>query len=1001
MTIQSKLLESLHTFGDNVAIESAGKKTTYQELRNTADRITGELLGRGVGAEALIGIRLTRVEEIIAAMIGVMNARCVVVPIDASLPERLLGSMIDQLNLSYTITPEVYAEIASKGGRQEAVVYPEFQEADSIYLYFTSGSSGTPKGVLGVNGSLLHFLQWELEKFKPEVAFRFSQFVSPYFDAFLRDIFLPLLAGGTICIPPGGREFFEPATMIAWINENRIQLIHCVPSIFRLFNTDMLTSGHFKYLRFILMSGEKLIPAELVNWYSKFGSRIQLVNLYGSTEATMIQSCYLIQPEDAGKARISIGEPIADTEFIILNTGFKSCGPLVTGDLYVLSDFMTRGYINNPELTAERFLKIGAGGVERIAYKTGDKARVLTDGTLELMGRDDRQVKLRGIRIELDAIENVLVGSVLVKSAYVVKDQEMNHDESLIAFVVLNRGWEDYERWSADLEQHVRTQLPEYMVPSKFVALKEFPMLSNGKIDLKKLLLLPTEAGAADIVAPGDELESGILAIWKEILGNKPISVEESFHTAGGNSLSIMKLIGRIYKKYNVRITLSELFNNLTVKKQAAIIRKFSDDYLCPIPKTDKKTAYRVSAVQEMIYTGEAPGGTTHNNPIAWELPAEWDMAKTERVLRELIARHEALRTGFHLENGELRQTVYDAVEFEIEQVQIQAETLQEAIAGYIRPFDPAVAPLMRAGVVTFGGGKQALVIDLHRIICDEPSQAILFADLLNLYNGDEPVPATIQPKDHAEWEWALRSRGAYLAQREFWLKQFEEGIPPIDLPVIEQGSKANPGRGGSIYFELGKEDISWFIDHLQDNGLDTFSGLFCLYFIFLCQLTGQEDRVIGVPVSGRMEELGNTVGMFTKTLPIRYKLDAEMPFSEVLKEVGARLREARGKQLYDPSAIRTDTLFDYRDSKNDRYERFSHPKYPLSLYIADSGVSFECRMEYSAAYFTKTDAKMLADQFKELVGGLSQPGSTRVIDMIGLDQEIADPAEDDLSFNF
>lgn len=990
MTIQQKLFESFRAFGDNTAIEHAGGVITYRSLRNNADRITEDLLSKGVGSETLIGVRLRKVEEIIPAIIGIMNARCVFVMLDGSLPEQVLGSMVGHLDLPHIITSEVYAAALSRGEAPTEIIYPDYEESDSSYVYFTSGSTGEPKGVVGVNGSLIHFLQWELEKFKPEPTHRFSQFVSPYFDAFLRDIFLPLLAGGTICVPSGGKDFFEPASMINWIDKNRINLIHCVPSVFRLFNTDQLTTGHFQDLKFILMSGEKIVPAELENWYARFSSRIQLVNLYGSTEATMIQSCYLIEPADAGRARIPIGDPIADTAFIVSNAGLKPCGPLVTGDLYVVSNFMTRGYINNPKLTAEKFLKIHRDGVEQTAYKTGDKARVLTDGRIELMGREDRQVKLRGIRIELDEIENVLIRSSMVRSAYVIKDQDMNKDETLVAFVVLDQRREDHAGWAAGIQAAVAAQLPEYMIPSKFIALTEFPMLNNGKIDHKKLL--QSDIVTRDIVAPGDELESGILAIWKEILGNKPVSVEDSFHAVGGNSLSIMKLIGRIYKQYNVRITLSELFNNLTIKKQAAIIRKFNNDYLYRVPRADKQASYHVSSGQEMLYYSQTSGGenANHHNRIVWEIEEELNANKTEGVLRELIARHEALRTDFKIENGELRQTVHEAAALTLEEMDVPG------------PFDLSVAPLMRAGILVTGGGKKTLVIDVHPIICDGPSRSILYSDLLKLYNGEKLVPVAIQPKDHAEWEWSSRSGGAYLAQREYWLKQFEEGVPRIELPVLHQAGEEDSDKGRNCGFELDKAELSPFLDFLQDSGLDTFPGLFGIYFIFLCQLTGQEDLVIGVAASGRMQqELNSTVGMFTRTLPIRYKLDPEMPVGQVLKEIGACLSRAHSQQLYDPSAVPVDTLFDFNRSKNNHSGEPGCPGYPLSLFVVDNGNSFAFNMGYSVAYFTESDAEMLADQLKRLILRMANRGDARVIDMIGLNQEISDPGEDELSFNF
>jgi mycobactin peptide synthetase MbtE len=434
-----------------------------------------------------------------------------------------------------------------------------------------------------------------------------------------------------------------------------------------------------------------------------------------------------------------------------------------------------------------------------------------------------------------------------------------------------------------------------------------------------------------------------------------------------------------------------------------------------------------VSSVQERLYYNHAlrKESITYNLTIALEMKGGLEIRKTERILRELIARHEALRTDFKIENGELRQVVHDTVEFNLEETHISDEHIQEAIARYIQPFDLAKAPLMKAGFVATNGGKQILVVDFHHIICDGMSQMILFLEFLKLYSGDELTPISVHLKDYAEWEWSFRSSGEYLSHREFWLERFEAEIPRIELPVAGSGNEVTSDKGGNIFFQVDKEDISLFINYLHDNGLTNFSGLFCLYFIFLCQLTGQEDLVIGIAASGRMqEELENVVGTFVKTLPIRYKLDPNILLSDLLKDISNYLIQANSRQIYDLSNIMIDlnskhqhkpenlfdVLFVYQDFDRDHVEKDNYAmyrvdngssKYPLSLFIIDIGASFTFRMEYMSAYFTDSDAEILAEQLKGLVWRVSEKIDTRVIDIIGLNQEVPNLAEDDLSFNF
>ncbi|HEX8528527.1 MAG TPA: non-ribosomal peptide synthetase, partial [Cytophagales bacterium] len=561
MTIQRELLKSLALNGDKTAIEYGQKRISYASLRAASGKITRFLLGRKLEPETIVGVNLRNRADLISTVIGIINARCVFVLLDETLPPARQWAVASQLNLQYVITsrdvpqfpfagqgtPYLLEDLLAEAGAltQEAQL-PAFGEDDSLYVYFTSGSTGTPKGIVGRNGSLLQFARWETGAFGINGNTRVSQLISPFFDAFLRDVFVPLLAGGTLCIPPADEDFFTPEKLIPWIEASGVHLIHCVPSLFRVFNNGTLTPNHFAHLRYVLLSGEKIIPSELTQWYEQVGDRVQLVNLYGPTEATMIRSCYLIRPEDAKAARIPIGFPISDTELVILNADGKPCRTLETGDLYIASAYLTKGYLHNQALTAEKFVKLEAGTPrEKTAFRTGDKARRLADGRVDLLGREDRQVKVRGIRVELDEIENVMGQSPLVKNAVVIAHRDETGMQTLSAFVVKGDSPPEGGDWHAALEGYLKEQLPAYMIPANLVAVSSYPLLKNGKINYQELL---GQLVLTALTAPANPTEARILAIWKEILGDKPISTEDSFHRIGGNSLSIMRLIGRLYK---------------------------------------------------------------------------------------------------------------------------------------------------------------------------------------------------------------------------------------------------------------------------------------------------------------------------------------------------------------------------------------------------------------------------------------------------------------------
>lgn len=599
MIFQEALIQSLNQNRKRNAIEMGSTFITYGELQEKSDRITQFLLSKKLRPETFIGIMLTNRVDLICAIIGIANARCVFVPIDAGLPKARLQALQQILQLEHVITSDQeneenifqanlysFEEILRTDSGSIPVTYPSFDAQDSLYIYFTSGSTGIPKSILGKNCSLSQFLKWEIREFQIDATFRVSQFISPFFDAFLRDLFVPLLSGATLCIPPQEEGFFTPENLVNWIDSENITLIHCVPSLFRVFNdTDKLTKDHFQKLQYILLSGEKIIPAELVDWYKIFNESIQLVNLYGTTETTMIKAFYRIRPEDATKVRIPIGGPIDDTELLVTGKDFKACSPLVTGDLYIVSDFFTKGYLNNHELNQEKFVTIVQNGHSPlVAFKTGDKARKLIDGTIELLGREDRQVKLNGIRIELDEIENVLMQSGLVQTALVLIWERTNQDPNneqkestgisaiMVAFVVEKEGLAGTKTLVQDLQEYLEERLPNYMVPARIEQKKSFPMLQNGKVDISDLLKQLAESKTT-IELPANELEEKLLDIWIKILGQQTITTEDSFHQLGGNSLKIMRLVAAIYDEFKVRISLNNIFNNLTIKKQANLIK--------------------------------------------------------------------------------------------------------------------------------------------------------------------------------------------------------------------------------------------------------------------------------------------------------------------------------------------------------------------------------------------------------------------------------------------
>jgi len=1027
MTIQNDLIVSLTGNGDKIAITAPGGSVTYRELLRRSDKITAFLLEKFPSTQRMIGISLSDRTDIIAAMIGVLNARCVFVPLDGSLPAARLTDMLSDLALDCIIGSEAIEDIFASQPDDLRINYPEYADDDSIYVYFTSGSTGRPKGIVGRNKSLQQFIEWEIGAFEIAADTRFSQFVSPYFDAFLRDVFVPLVAGGTICVPPRDEDFFTGPKVTAWIDAEGINVIHCVPSVFRLINNSSLTADNFKTLRCILLSGEKILPEQLVSWYAVFGERIQLVNLYGPTETTMIRSFYRIRPEDTRLTRIPIGTPIAGTRLLVTKDGEKPCGTMVPGDLYIISEYVSKGYLNDPAATSEKFILLNPGQAKEVySYKTGDKARLLADGNIDLLGREDRQIKLRGVRVEPDEIEAVLYRSGLIKNAVVIHDTEMNNDGGgLVAFVVADDA-------PADLVEQLRRQaesyLPVYALPAAITVLAEFPLLPNGKINYRELLAY--KAPVTEAAVPLNATEATVLAIWKEILGDKAISTEDNFFATGGSSLGMMRLIAKIYKAMNVRISLDDLFNNLTIKKQAELIRRAEAHHLYKIPVVEQSSGYNLSAAQlRMYYNYEMNrDSTAYNLPMAWEIKGSVDPDKVAATLQTLVDRHEILRTGFFFVDGKVMQQVKEAVDFSVSTLSAGSDTIEGVIASFIRPFDLEKGPLFRAAIVSAGGGRKFLLIDVHHIVCDGQSQMNLLADFVRLYNGIQLQPLAIQYKDYAEWEHSFRDSQEYAVHREFWLKSFAGAVPEMAWPIGDKAQKPATGEGRDTLFTIGRNAILPLLTLAEAENVTLFSGIFSAWLLFLSQLTGQDDLVIGINTSGRMQdELEGGVGMYAKTLPIRYRLDPSLSFKELLKNAHARLVEAQSKQVYDLADIVGElnrqrevaikeligAMFVYQSFESQVAVREDSEfipyafeqktsKYPISLFVTEESDNLVFRWEYAASYFTAGDMEVLVAEFKRLLNEICRNTGATIVSLLESSGEPEDvKLKEAIDFNF
>lgn len=555
----------------------------------------------------------------------------------------------------------------------------------------------------------------------------------------------PSARGGTICIPNDKLTLLDARELNAWINNNEINMIHCTPSLFKQMIKGIKNKNEFSSLNYVLMAGERINPKSIANWYETFGSRIQLVNLYGPTETTLAKLYYFISQDDIEKNTIPIGKPIKGSRAIIFDNEMKLCTVGMTGEIYIRTPHRSLGYYKDEELTNKKFIKNPySDDPEDLLYKTGDLGRILSNGEIEFLGRVDRQVKIRGYRIEPSEIETIIKTSDGVEEVVVVARETLKAEIYLCAYII---GTVD----ESSLINYLKDRLPNYMIPQYIEKIENIPLNANGKINYEDLPLPNTN----EIIKPVGETETKLAKIWENIFDVENISSSASFFEMGGHSLNVMELFANVNEEFNVQISFGDVIDNNSLIKLANIIdEKSSDETSGPFYSSPVKEYYALSSAQiGQFVTSYYDGGNIINNiSKVLKVNGPFDKLKFEQAIRKLIERHESLRTSFKIVNGEPVQIVHSKVEFNIIDINQSDKSLEEIIQSFIQPFDLRVAPLIRVGLMKYDD-YYLLLFDMHHIIADGYSLSIIVKEFLELYENKELPPVNKEYKDFSEWQ--------------------------------------------------------------------------------------------------------------------------------------------------------------------------------------------------------------------------------------------------------
>jgi amino acid adenylation domain-containing protein len=593
-TILDLFQRSCDVFQDRIAIEWNESHISYIFIDLMANAVARYLLDHGLPRNSVIAAVLQDRIQIIAVLIATLKTGHIFTPLDPAAPVEHLRKIITHLSPVCIITESSFSQelidICDEVGSQFIILASEgdvsgkydlclqqmkssdhetvpcvFDPEEACYIYYTSGSTGTPKGIVGRFKSLSHFIRWEIATFEVNSRWRFSQFTRPTFDAFLRDVFVPLCSGGTICLLLDDMILFNARALSDWIDRTGVNLIHCVPSLFRLIIAGNPDAKRFASLKYILMAGEVLHPSDVKRWMNGYGNRTKLVNLYGPTETTMVKFYHIVQEADAQRGFIPIGKPMSGTRAIVLDDNEGVCPQGIVGELYIRTAYSTLGYYKYPDLTNEVFVRNPfSNDPKDIIYKTGDLVRLLSDGDFQFIGRKDNQVKIRGYRVDLGEIEELLHTHAQIKSAVVLDWEGVSGDKRLIAYIVSDT---DHSLITTELRDFMKRMVPEHMIPSMFVMIDALPLSANGKVN-RHALPLPertTITLGSVFVAPSTPTEEMLASIWGKVLDLEQVGIHDNFFELGGHSLLATQVISRIFDVAQIELPLHAIFERPTI----------------------------------------------------------------------------------------------------------------------------------------------------------------------------------------------------------------------------------------------------------------------------------------------------------------------------------------------------------------------------------------------------------------------------------------------------
>ncbi|MDY2595248.1 MAG: amino acid adenylation domain-containing protein [Oliverpabstia sp.] len=850
---------------DKNAVIARDGIVTYGELNRQANRIAHNLLKIGVCPGDIVAFALPRTSGLIAVMIGILKTGAAYLPIDPDYPADRIQYMLEDSKAKVFIQQDTMETLLT-GDRCSN---PDVDvTADSLcYCIYTSGSTGKPKAVAISHANVHNFVLEDAGEFQKamkdncDCVFATNAVV---FDITVQDIIFPLVNGMCVIFAKTDTLTHVPK-LLKYAPEGRTGLI-ITPTKLQMYMQSREFCRNMERFS-VIMVGAENFPPNLFYEIRKY-TDAAIFNGYGPTETT----CGVLYDRIEKGKKITIGQPIANTQIYIVDEQMKIVPIGVTGELCIAGDSVGTGYLNRPELTEEKYVPNPFG--EGRVYKTGDLAYWQEDGRVVYVGRNDSQVKIRGLRIELGEIENAISSMEQISQATVVVRKNREGRQVICAFYT----GEEVEAHKIRL--HIGKTLPKYMLPHIFTHIDQMPLTSGGKVNQKALpeVDLYNTDFLVEYVEPETREEVVLAEAAAEILNVEKIGLLDNFFDLGGDSMKALELISKLETEgYSVDTktifesnTVRDLAEKLTETKITGEILDFEGD----VPATQ---------AQMRVYTaqGMASDSTTYNVSFVFRTE-ELDPKKLQSAVDRILERHEILRTRFENQEGKIIQVLDENAECKVEALE------SDDISAFIRPFDLNKAPLIRVGYY-----EKTVMIDIHHIVTDGSSMPVFLRELNEFYMGREVIIPTVPYKIFAVQE------NNYSESEKYWMSVYSDEIPVLDLNTDFMAGTKQTFNGSGVYDLVPEKLHSKIILKCKEFGITPYVFYMSAFNVMLARFSGDEDIIVGVPMSGRSSRFLNSIGMFVNTVALRNKPIGRKLVKDFMLEVKEQTIQALAHQDY------------------------------------------------------------------------------------------------------